>query len=97
MIKFTESNERIVFSVRVIPRSSKSEIVGEYEGALKIKLTSPPVDGAANDELIRFFSRTFSVSRSDVEIVSAHTARLKRVSVSGITREQVLAILPVKI
>jgi len=97
MIKFTESNERIVFSVRVIPRSSKSEIVGEYEGALKIKLTSPPVDGAANDELIRFFSRTFSVSRSDVEIVSGHTARLKRVSVSGIAREQVLAILPVKI
>ena len=97
MIKFTESNERIVFSVRVIPRSSKSEIVGEYEGALKTKLTSPPVDGAANDELIRFFSRTFSVSRSDVEIVSGHTARLKRVSVSGIAREQVLAILPVKI
>jgi len=97
MIKFTESNERIVFSVRVIPRSSKSEIGGEYEGALKIKPTSPPVDGAANDELIRFFSRTFSVSRSDVEIVSGHTARLKRVSVSGITREQVLAILPVKI
>jgi len=97
MIKFTESNERIVFSVRVIPRSSKTEVVGEHDGVLKIKLRSPPINGAANNELIRFLSKTLNVSRSDVEIISGQTARLKLVSVSGITREQIVPILPVKI
>lgn len=96
-LQILETDNSVKFTVRVIPRSSRTEIVGEHDGALKIKLRSPPIDGAANDELIRFLSKAFSVSRSDVEIISGQTARTKRVSISGITREQIVAILQAKI
>ena len=85
---FIENSEAIEFSVRVIPRSSRSEIAGEYDGAIKVKLTSPPVDGAANAELIRLFAKKLGVSRSDVHIVSGETSKTKRLKITGITAEQ---------
>jgi uncharacterized protein len=51
LIKIIENPDSVVFGVRVIPRSSKSEIVGEYDECVKVKLTSPPVEGEANAEL----------------------------------------------
>ena len=60
MINFTEKDGAIFFDVKVAPRSSKSEIVGELGGALKIKLKSPPVDGAANAELDQSFVKNIS-------------------------------------
>ena len=63
-INISENNSSVTFEVRVIPRSSKSEIVGEYNGALKVKLKSPPVDGSANEELMRLLSNEFRVSRT---------------------------------
>ena len=86
MIKFSESDGTVTFTVRVIPRSSKTEIVGEHDGALKIKLKSPPVDGAANDELIRFLSKQLGVPRSSVEIVGGYSSRTKRVVITGLLR-----------
>ena len=83
MINFTENADSIVFMVRVMPRSSQSEIVGEYDGALKVKLNSPPVDGAANAELIKLLSRKFDVSKDSIEILSGNTSKLKRVKISG--------------
>ncbi len=53
MIQLTEKDGDLTFNVRVVPRASKSEIVGEHDGALKIRIASPPVDGAANAELIK--------------------------------------------
>jgi uncharacterized protein (TIGR00251 family) len=55
VIQFTEKDGAFVFAVRVIPKSSKSEIVGEIDGALKVKINAPPIDGAANAELIKFW------------------------------------------
>ena len=97
MIDFTENDTSITFTVRVIPRSSRTEIVGEHDGALKIKLKSPPVDGAANEELIRFLSKLLSVPRSNIEIVNGETSRSKRMRVSGIKSVQINAILQAKI
>jgi len=76
---------RLVFRVQVAPRSSRSEIVGEHNSALRVRLAAPPVDGAANDELIRVLARAFKVSRSAVTILSGHTGRLKQVSVEGVS------------
>ncbi|HVF46011.1 MAG TPA: DUF167 domain-containing protein [Pyrinomonadaceae bacterium] len=73
------------FSVRVVPRASKSEVVGMHDGALKVRIAAPPVDGAANTELIRLLAKHFRVSRSDVEIVAGETSRSKRVRISSIT------------
>jgi uncharacterized protein (TIGR00251 family) len=86
----TEVNGGVTFAVRVVPRSSRNQIVGVEGGALKIKLTAPPVEGAANAELIEFVAKWLDVRRSAVSIVSGDKARNKLVRVSGVTREQVL-------
>ena len=84
MIEIYDHDDSVTFDVRVIPRSSKSEIVGEWDGALKVKLKAPPVDGAANDELIRLLAKKVGVSRSNVEITVGHASKTKRVRVFGI-------------
>jgi uncharacterized protein (TIGR00251 family) len=86
----TEAQGSVTFAVRVVPRSSRNQIVGVGGGALKIKLTAPPVEGAANAALIEFVAEWLGVRRSAVLIVSGDKARNKLVRVSGVTREQVL-------
>ena len=83
MIQFTEKENTVVFAVRVVPRASRSEIVGEHEGALKVRIASPPVDGAANAELIKLLAKTFGVAKSEVEIVGGQTSKLKQVKISN--------------
>lgn len=68
-----------------MPRASRSEIVGEHNGALRVRLAAPPVDGAANDELIHVLAKTFKVSRSAVTILSGRSGRLKQVSIDGVS------------
>jgi hypothetical protein len=63
------------------------------DGRLKIRLTAPPVDGAANEALVKFLSDQFKVGRSDVEIVSGHTGREKIVRLTGITDEEAKRLL----
>ncbi len=86
----TEANGSVTFAVRVVPRSSRSQIAGVEGGALKIKLTAPPVDGAANAALIEFVAEWLGVRRSAVSIISGDKARNKLVRVNGVTRAQVL-------
>ncbi len=86
----TEANNGVTFGVRVVPRSSRNQIIGVEGGALKIKLAAPPVEGAANTALIEFVAEWLGVRRSAVSIVSGDKARNKLVRVSGVTREQVL-------
>lgn len=86
----TEANGSVTFNVRVMPRSSRNQLVGIESGALKIKLTAPPVEGAANTALIEFIAAWLDVKRNAVSIVSGDKARRKIVRVRGVTREQVL-------
>ena len=83
----------VTFSVRVVPRSSRNQIVGVEGGALKIKLTAPPVEGAANAALIAFIAEWLAVRKSAVSVVSGAKARNKRVRVAGVTGERVLKVL----
>jgi uncharacterized protein len=85
LINFTEKDNAVIFAVRVIPRSSRSEIIGKYDGTLKVKLNSPPVDGEANKELIVLLAKFFHVSKSDVEIIGGQTSKLKQVKISSIS------------
>jgi hypothetical protein len=82
MIDYSENDGVLTFKVRVVPRASRSEIVGEHDGALRVRITAPPVDGAANDELVRLLARTFGVTRSEIVITSGQTAKLKTVCVA---------------
>jgi len=74
-----------VFDVRVIPRARKTEIGGERDGAVLIRLAAPPVDGAANDALIDFLRRTLSIPRRNIRIVSGEKSRRKRIAIDGAT------------
>lgn len=88
MIAINEVSGAVEFQIRVIPRASKTEIVGEMAGALKVRVTSPPVDGAANAELVKLFAKTLGVAKSNVEIVSGQTSKTKRIRITGVTAEQ---------
>lgn len=69
--------------LRVQPRASRSEVVGPYGDALKVRLAAPPVDGAANEELVRWLSRRLGVAAARVRILSGDTSRSKVVEISG--------------
>ncbi len=75
-------------SVRIQPRASKNGIVLMEDGGLKIRLTAPPVDGAANEALVRFLADTLSVPKAQVGILSGHTAKNKIVRIEGISQEE---------
>lgn len=78
-----------VIKIKVQPRASKSRIAGVLGDALKITLTAPPVDGAANAACIEFFSTLLNLSKSKVEIISGHTGRTKLVKFYGINSAEV--------
>lgn len=85
MIPFNEADGAITFTVRVVPRASRSEVAGEHDGTLRVRVAAPPVEGAANEELIRTLARAFGVPPRSVEITRGHGSKLKQVRVSGAT------------
>jgi uncharacterized protein (TIGR00251 family) len=78
----TISGDGIVLNLHIQPRASKSEVCGIQGDALKIRLTSPPVDGAANKLCREFLAELFQVSKSAVEIISGESSRHKRVKIN---------------
>lgn len=87
MIEIQERDGGVTLRVRVVPRASRSMIAGEIDGAVKIRIASPPVDGAANEELVRFLAKLLGVGRSSVQILAGQTSKNKIVGVSGISVE----------
>ena len=86
MIQCSERDGAIVFTVRVVPRASRSVVAGEHDGALRVRIAASPVDGAANEELVRTLAKTFDVPARDVEIISGQRSKLKQVRVKNGTR-----------
>ena len=79
----------ITLNVRVIPRARKTECAGFRDDVLVVRLAAPPVEGAANDALIAFFSTSFHVPRRAVHILSGDRGRQKRIAIEGVTRAQI--------
>ena len=72
------------------PGAKKTEVQGEHDGRLKIRLAAPPVEGKANDALILWLSKTLGLNRSAIELLAGDMSRLKRVRVSGITAQVII-------
>ena len=83
MIQYSQKDRGLTFAVRIVPRASRSEIAGEYNGALRIRIAAPPVEGAANRELIRLLAKTFKLPQHAIEIVSGGGSKSKVVHVAG--------------
>lgn len=96
MIDYLEKDGRLSFNVRVVPRAARSEIIGEHDGSLRVRLSSAPVNGAANDELMRILARALKVPRTSVAIIAGPTSKLKRVAIYGVGPEVLLALVGVK-
>ena len=75
-------------SVRVTPRSSRNTIAWE-DGALKVRLTAPPVDGAANEALLTMLAQHLGLAKRDIQIVHGTTGRHKTVEINGLTAEEI--------
>lgn len=81
-------------TVQVVPRASRTEIVGAYgDEALRLRLNAPPVDGKANQELVRFFAETLGIPARSVTLVSGQTGRRKTVRIAGISPASVQSAL----
>jgi uncharacterized protein len=92
LIEITERDGAITFAVRVVPRASRDSIEGEYDGALKVRLTAPPVENRANEALRRLLAERLNVPVAAVRIVAGEKSRTKRVVIAGATRKGVAAI-----
>jgi len=93
VLEINETKEGIVFNVRVIPRSSKSAIVGIQGDALKLRITAPPVEGKANEECIRFLSGLFGVARKQIVITGGASSKNKRIAIMGIAKSDIESVI----
>lgn len=90
---FQETTEGVIITLHVLPNAPKSEVVGEYNGALKVKIKAPPVDGKANKAIIEFFSELLNVAKNKIEILKGDKSKHKRVLVRGLTAAGILRCL----
>ena len=89
MIPVHDTPDGAFFAIKVHPRARKNAITGELGDALKVSLTSPPLDGRANQACIEFFAKLLKVPQSSVTIASGQTSRTKVLRVSGLAAEEV--------
>lgn len=82
-----KETESIVTEIdaRIIPKSSRNEVVSEESGLVKIKVTSPPVDGKANKAVVDLLAKQLKVPKKDIQIVSGEKSRNKKIRISGIS------------
>lgn len=92
-LEVSERAGAVRFSVHVRPRSSRSALIGVRDGSLDVALTSPPAEGAANDELRKLLARAFEVTRRDVNIIVGLASRSKLIEINGITPALVRELL----
>jgi uncharacterized protein (TIGR00251 family) len=83
-----ETAKGLLLPVRAVPRASKNEIQGVHGDALKIRLQAPPVEGKANQALIRFLSDALDLPRARISVASGETGRNKTILINGLTAEQ---------
>lgn len=84
-------------TIWVQPGAKKNEVVGEIEGAIKVKIAAPPVEGKANKELIAFIAKILSLKKSAITIESGESSRRKIVAIEGMSAEEARKILLGKI
>jgi uncharacterized protein (TIGR00251 family) len=93
-LKISVQGERVIVEVHVVPRAAKSAVIGLHDGRLKVALAAPPVDGAANEELIAFFAAALGITRRAVELLRGEKSRQKTLAIVGVRPDEVRALVP---
>lgn len=92
-LRITETGDSVTFMVHVQPRASRNELCGLQGDELKLRLTSPPVEDAANKLCVEFLAKQLGVAKSNVAIIAGAKSRHKTIRVAGITRDRVLSLV----
>ena len=95
MLTISEKDGSAVFSIRVKPGGKRNEVIGVHDGALKLSVTAPPVEGKANRAVTKFIAGVLGVAPSRVNIISGESSRTKRVKIEGLTAQEVKKLIPV--
>lgn len=94
MPTFKDARIGAAISVKVVPRAKKNEVAGVMEdGSVRIRLTAPPVEGAANQALVEFLSQLLQIHKNQIEIVAGASSERKLISLVGISPQSVDTIL----
>ncbi len=88
-----DSANSFIIALHCQPGAKKTELQGEHDGRLKLRLAAPPVEGRANEALIEWLSKTLQIRRANIELLAGDLSRLKRVRVQGLSVEQLKTIL----
>ncbi|MBI4378749.1 MAG: YggU family protein [Nitrospinae bacterium] len=88
-----EDENNVILGVRVQPRSSKNEVCGVFKDEIKIKLTSPPINGEANEGLREFLSDILDISKGQIEIISGHRSKSKLIKIKNFKKEGIYNLL----
>lgn len=86
-------DSRQLIPLKIVPNSSKNQFVGILDGALKIKITAPPIEGKANAQLIKFLAAKTGVSKSKIDIVSGATGKRKMLQIEGFDIDSLVSLL----
>ncbi|MBC7174128.1 MAG: DUF167 domain-containing protein [Polyangiaceae bacterium] len=89
MLRMTEREGEIWVDVRVAPRASRDAVLGEHDGALKVALTAPPVEGAANAALAVLLAKRLGIAKGAVRVVRGETSRQKTVAIRGASTAEI--------
>ena len=84
---------RITLTLHIQPGAKKTEFAGEHGDALKIRLAAPPVDGKANEALLRFLAQRLAIPRQQISLKSGQTSRQKVIEIESVTAERLVALL----
>jgi uncharacterized protein len=93
MVQIREKDNTVLFTIRVVPRASRSELTGIQDGALKLRIAAPPVDGKANEKCVRMVADFLGIKKGRVTIIGGHASRTKTVAVEGANAKEIAARL----
>ena len=88
MVRLRESKKGLTFDIQVIPHASRAEIAGVQDGAFKVKVTAPPMEGAANEACIKLLASKLGLKKSQMEISSGAKSRKKTVMIKDISKAE---------
>lgn len=92
-LKITQRGDALLLPVRVQARASVTQIAGVHDGAIKIRLTAPPLENRANRELLKFLAEILHVPPGRLELIAGEHSRQKTVAVKGLSREELTTTL----
>lgn len=95
-LRVTRTPEGVTFTVHVQPRASRCEVCGAKEGELRLRLTSPPVEDAANKQCVELIAKTLGVAKSRVAIKAGAKSRHKVVTVEGVDEDSLLSLFKIQ-